>query len=229
MISGVDGRLNIERLTPLAKDAPENYSTTLYLHKNQAENADAWIVGRNSVQELAFPNVLDFSNEPATQNFNTYVADRKTNKGVVIFDSRGITDYTCNTIMDDEIIIVLGQTVSDKYLDLLKERNISYLFAGKDGYDLNVALDILSKDFGFDTFTLVGGATINGAFLKAGLIDELLLQLYPGIDGLSGVSSIFETKGLKDYKPALGQSLELVDVQKEEFGILYLRYKFHKN
>ncbi len=147
---------------------------------------------------------------------------------VVVFDSKGITDFTSNTILEDEVILVLGKTVSDKYLSLLKERNISYLFAGEDGYDLHQAIKILNEDFGLHTFTLVGGATINGAFLKAGLIDELLLQLYPGIDGLSGISPIFEYKGEKDEQPAQGQSLELIDVQKEDFGILYLRYKFHK-
>lgn len=228
MISAVDGRLSTERYSPLYGDAPEYFSNNLYLQKNMEQNADAWIVGRVSVQELAYPNTLDFPNEPAPQNFETFVSDRKTKKAVVVFDSKGITDFTNNTIMEDEVIVVLGKTVSDKYLSLLKEHNISYLFAGEDGYDLHQAIKILNKDFGLNTFTLVSGATINGAFLKARLIDELLLQLYPGIDGLSGISSIFETKGTKNEKPALGQSLELIDVQKEEFGILYLQYKFHK-
>lgn len=229
MIGSVDGRLSTERYSKLYGGAPEYFSNELYLKKNLEQNADAWIVGRNSVKELAYPNSLEFNDEPATENFETFVAQRKTKKAVVVFDSKGLTDFTSNTIMDDEVIVVLGQKVSDKYLSFLKERNISYLFAGEDGYDLRLAIKTLNEYFGLYTFTLVGGATINGAFLKAGLIDELLLQLYPGIDGLSGVSSIFETKGTIDDKPAMGQSLELIDVQKEAYGILYLHYKFHKN
>lgn len=228
MISSVDGRLSTDRYTPLRGDAPASFSNDLYLKKNLEQNADAWIVGRVSVQELAYPDLLDFSAEAPTKNFETFVADRKTKKAVVVFDSKGITDFTSNTIMEDEIIVVLGHNVSDKYLSYLKERNISYLFAGKDGYDLHQAIKILNEYFSLYTFTLVGGATINGAFLKAGLIDELLLQLYPGIDGLSIIPSIFETSGTEDEKPASGQSLELIDVENEEFGILYLRYKFHK-
>lgn len=229
MISSVDGRLWIERFSPLyGENVPANYSTDLYLQKNIEQKADAWIVGKTSVQELAFPGTLDFSKEAPTTNFETYAADRKTKKAVVVFDSKGSIDFTSNTIMEDELIVVLGETVSDKYLAYLRERNISYLFAGAQGKDLNLALKILSETFGLNIFTLVGGGTINGAFLKAGLIDELLLQLYPGVDGLAGVPAIFEYHGKAEELPAKGQQLELLDIEKKEHGIVYLRYRFHK-
>ena len=50
----------------------------------------------------------------------------------------------------------------------------------------------LRAEFGIETLSLQGGGIINGAFLKAGLLDELSLLIYPGIDGLSGVPSVFE-------------------------------------
>lgn len=229
MISSVDGRLWIERFSPLyGNNAPTSYSTDLYLQKNIEQEADAWIVGRTSVQELAFSGTLDFSKESPTKNFETYKANQETTGAVVVFDSKGVTEFTSNKIMDANIIVVLGKTVSDKYLTFFKDRNISYLFAGTDGYDLNLALKILSESFGLNTFTLVGGGTINGAFLKAGLIDELLLQLYPGVDGLAGVPSIFEYHGKAEELPAKGQQLELLDIEKKEHGIVYLRYRFHK-
>jgi len=50
MIGTVDGRLRTERYSPLHGDAPEYFSNDLYLKKNLEQNADAWIVGRVSVQ-----------------------------------------------------------------------------------------------------------------------------------------------------------------------------------
>ena len=73
-----------------------------------------------------------------------------------------------------------------------------------------------------------GGGILNGALLAEGLVDELSLVVYPGIDGLSGVPSIFEyVGGATDY-PAAGQSLQLLSAEQREHGVMWLRYKFHK-
>lgn len=65
------------------------------------------------------------------------------------------------------------------------------------------------------------------AFLQAGLIDELSLVIYPGIDGSAGSTSIFHYIGKGN--PSQGQSLELLSVKEMEDGVVWLRYKFHKN
>jgi riboflavin biosynthesis pyrimidine reductase len=53
-------------------------------------------------------------------------------------------------------------------------------------------LETLGKAFGLKILLLEGGGRINGSFLKAGLIDEISLLAFPGIDGLSGMPTIFE-------------------------------------
>ena len=105
--------------------------------------------------------------------------------------------------------------------------NISYVFGGHDGFDLHAALGSLYTDFGIKSISLQGGGIINGAFLNAGLIDELSLVMYPGIDGLSGVPSIFEYAGKPDDMPAQGQSPELKPVERLDKGVVWLRYEFH--
>lgn len=90
------------------------------------------------------------------------------------------------------------------------------------------AMDVLGSDFGFTHLRLEGGGTINGTFLKAGLQDDLSLLIYPGIDGLSGVSSIFEYHGKADELPAAGQALELKLVETLQDGMVWMQYKFHK-
>lgn len=49
-----------------------------------------------------------------------------------------------------------------------------------------------------------------------------------GIDGLSGVPSIFEYVGSATDRPAAGQSLQLLSAEQREHGVMWLRYKFHK-
>ena len=68
-------------------------------------------------------------------------------------------------------------------------------------------MEELGKAFRLKTLLLEGGGRINGSFLKAGLIDEISLLVYPGIDGLSGMPTIFEHAGGEDGQPAVGQTL----------------------
>lgn len=50
---------------------------------------------------------------------------------------------------------------------------------------------------GFDVkrMGIVGGPTINTAFLKAGLLDEVDIPIGPGIDGRAEMPSVFEGGG----------------------------------
>lgn len=48
-------------------------------------------------------------------------------------------------------------------------------------------------------------------------------------DGLSGVPSIFEYVGGATDCPAAGQSLQLLSAEQREHGVMWLRYKFHKD
>jgi len=49
--------------------------------------------------------------------------------------------------------------------------------------DLAQAVSLLGQHFGIRRLLLEGGGHINGAFLEAGLVDELSLLVVPGIDG----------------------------------------------
>lgn len=102
-----------------------------------------------------------------------------------------------------------------------------FIFAVEDGFDLPHALEILGSEFGIKAVSLQGGGIINGAFLKAGPIDEISIVIYPGIDGLSGISSIFESVGAPDNLPAQGQSLGLKAVSQLGEGVVWLRYSVH--
>lgn len=98
----------------------------------------------------------------------------------------------------------------------------------EDPTALDEALSVLYDKFGVRKISLQGGGIINGAMLAAGLISELSLIIYPGIDGLTTSPSIFEYLGASDERPASGQSLELISSQTFDNGIVWLRYRFHR-
>ncbi|WP_236961760.1 dihydrofolate reductase family protein [Methylobacterium sp. XJLW] len=105
---------------------------------------------------------------------------------------------------------------------------MSYVFAGPDGWNLAKAMDALGEVFGVGTLLLEGGASINGAFLKAGLIDEISVLIQPTVDGLAGVQSIFEYRGGPDERPGAGQALRHMSTETLEGGMVWLRYRVEK-
>ena len=91
------------------------------------------------------------------------------------------------------------------------------------------AMEIIHERFRINKISLQGGGIIDGAMLAAGLLDELSLVIYPGIDGLTTTSpSIFEYLGASVERPANGQTLELLSSETRSHGFVWLRYKFHK-
>lgn len=227
--SSVDGRLVADRWTlPFnGKDIEEVLS--VYTEIKDSYPADAWILGRISVQKHFFPKIFSASGCTPASFFETYIANRDSKRSLIVFDSKGIIRYTDYKVYGDNIITVLGENISEEYLEHLRQIGISYLFAGKDGHDYSKALEILQKDFGMRLVLLDGGGALNGEFLRQKLIDELSLVIYPGIDGLSGISAIYEYRGNTSEFPAKGQSLELKEITPCRDGVVWIKYKFHKN
>ena len=72
---------------------------------------------------------------------------------------------------------------------------------------------------GYKKILLVGGATINGLFLKQNLVDELFLTIEPKIFGYG--KNIVEGN-------LLNTSLQLISIKKiNKFGTLLLKYKIN--
>jgi 5-amino-6-(5-phosphoribosylamino)uracil reductase len=75
------------------------------------------------------------------------------------------------------------------------------------------------------TLLLEGGGTINGAFLKAGLIDEISILMYSGVDGLAEVPSISEYSGQPDERAAAVRSLRHLAAESLEGEMVWLQYR----
>ena len=101
-----------------------------------------------------------------------------------------------------------------------------YIFGGERTLDLGRALDILNRELGIKRLEVNGGGVTNGAFLRAGLIDEISLAILPAVDGTKGAPCVFDIgEGNGAAAPLRGMMLESSEVL--EGGAVWLRYRVH--
>ncbi len=226
-MSSVDGRLLTERWTEPFNGKSKGELMGVYAAIGRKLNADAWMFGKNTLQEGYFPKKFHTSDKTPLAHPIPYLAHKTSSRLFVVIDPDADILYESSAVRGDRIVTVLPETAPAAYLEYLQQRDISYLFAGVKGDELNAAMKALAETFGVETLSLQGGGIIDGAFLQAGLIDELSLVVYPGIDGSASSPSIFEYIG-REQAPARGLSLELLSTETVQDGVVWLRYKFHK-
>ena len=124
----------------------------------------------------------------------------------------------------DPVVVVLAEAVGDAHLAGLRAEGVSYIFAGRHAIDLTLALEILNRELGVKRLLLEGGGVANGAFLRAGLVDEISLALLPAVDGAKGASSVFHSsEDAADPAPLTAMSLQSSEVL--DGGAVWLRYR----
>ena len=122
-----------------------------------------------------------------------FIADDSAAFFAVAFDRQGRLGWTGPTIVDEDpgyggahIVEVVTEQVSDAYLAYLAHTGISYIIAGEEDLDLPLALHKLAAVLGIETLALEGGSVLNGAFQRAGFIDEVSLVVSPQIADAAG-------------------------------------------
>jgi 5-amino-6-(5-phosphoribosylamino)uracil reductase len=226
MTSSVDGRQLVDRWT---KPATGISSEVLRGHYDQVYkrlDTSGWIVGRKTMGYYAKESQpQDAGPDLSHQHHHEHhFADRQGRPLAIGVDLKGKLHYDSDEAEGDHIVTILGHQVSPAYLEKLASVGVSYVLAGEGDGGLADALDAVGEGFGIDRLCLQGGGTINGVFLKAGLIDEISLLVYPGIDGLSGIPSIFDYHGTADERPAAGLSLRHIFTETLDGGTVWLRY-----
>ena len=134
-----------------------------------------------------------------------------------------------NVFWSDPLIEILTEDVPDSYLRFLREKGISYLFAGKrwGKPDLPLALEKLRAKFGVKKLMLEGGGETNGSFLRDGLVDEVSLLLTPVADGRPGEPALFDVEGEQPRKAIA--KLRLKSVKKAASDMLWIKYAVKKD
>ena len=215
MLSSLDGRTDsdaVEAVTPSGE-----YEAT-----SAQFPFDAWACGRATMQEILGDDepFAPAANTPAGPR-PVYVA-RQAKLYAVSFDTLGKLRWTGPDVRGDQLVCVVSERAPADYVDGLRARGISHIVTGAEGIDLADAVGKLGAHFGVRTLLLEGGGHINGAFLRAGLIDEVSILLVPGIDGRSSVASVFD--GV-DAAQGTAVALKLKSVEQRAGDLLWLRYE----
>ena len=121
--------------------------------------------------------------------------------------------------------MVLTEQIDDAHLAGLRRDGVSYIFAGAQELDLGRALEILNRELGIKRLEVNGGGLTNGSFLRAGLVDEISLAIFPAVDGAKGAPCVFDSAedDTATSAPVLAMTLESSEVL--EGGAVWLRYR----
>jgi 2,5-diamino-6-(ribosylamino)-4(3H)-pyrimidinone 5'-phosphate reductase len=113
-----------------------------------------------------------------------------------------------------------------EYLAHLRRLQIPYLISGEQQVDLGRILEKMSALLGIECIVSTAGSRLNGALLRAGLVDEISLVLLPAVIGGSATPTLFRS-------PELGPEdwpvrLELLSAKTEPTDRVCLHYRIVK-
>ncbi|MCL6443458.1 MAG: RibD family protein [Alicyclobacillus sp.] len=185
MFASVDGRIatargrNVVEWTALGLDGGANdVAHQLCDHLD----CDGMISGSESV--------LVWGNHSVPLQTPTYWPKKP--KAFIVIDGRGRIQWA----QTDGLIVITREDAPLAYKEQLKMKGINFIEAGcGEHVDLSSALAALYSR-GFRRLALTGGGAINGAFLRAGLVDEISIVIAPLVVGGVGVPTVFDGSGL---------------------------------
>lgn len=213
MMESVDGRIDCAMTEQI--DPSDSYYEAL-----EELKCDSTLEGRVTKQ------IHYALKEPFVARDKTPIGDTGYHKAVegnrfdIAMDTHGVLRWP-DKAREDKLLVITDENCPKEYHDCLTDNCISWIAVGKDGIDLAAAMEILNREFGVERLAVVGGGNINGAFLNAGLLDEISVMIGPGIDGRKEMTSVFDGIADTDKKPT---PLMLEAISKFDNGTVWLRY-----
>jgi 2,5-diamino-6-(ribosylamino)-4(3H)-pyrimidinone 5'-phosphate reductase len=182
---------------------------------------EAMLGGSNSLVPAGAPP-LDLP-APATRAdlHRDFVPDQRS-RWFVVVDSRGRVRWTYREMGGWHLLVLVARATPAAYLAYLREEGIPYLVAGEARVDLAGALEGLSRRGGVQTVVADGGGRLNGALLRAGLVDEVDVQFLPAIIGAPDAPSLFSGFGLGDDDAPV--QLTPIALENQGHGFFFVRY-----
>jgi 2,5-diamino-6-(ribosylamino)-4(3H)-pyrimidinone 5'-phosphate reductase len=215
MLPSVDGRIVTSRwgLSRALLSEYERTAATL--------DADAWIIGRVSMEPFAGRAPLPRRSPSARIPRTDFVARSDAPSYAIAIDPRGKLRWESGSIDEEHVVTIVTEQVPDRYLAFLRAQNVSYLFGGEDHVDLPRVLRKLRARLGIRRLLLEGGGKINGTFLAAGLVDELSVLVAPVADGSVGTPTLFDAS----ERSGPARHLKLISVERRRGDLLWVRYR----
>lgn len=144
-------------------------------------------------------------------------------KWFTVVDGRGRVHWDQKGGSDFHLLVLVARSTPAEYLAYLRSERIPYLVAGEERVDLLAALRRMQTKLGVNCVLSKAGGGLNGALLRAGLVDELHIVISPALIGGLGTPTAFDG-------PPLGinespTQLRLQAVRTETDGTLWLSYE----
>jgi len=161
---------------------------------------------------------LDLPAPADASGLHTDFLPEGTARWFVVVDSRGRVRWEYKEMGGWRLLVLVAEATPAGYLAMLRQESIPYLVTGGDRVDLALALRRLHDVLGVTTLVSTAGGLLNGALLRAGLVDEVDIQFVPGIIGGPDGPSLFE--GFAG--PAT--RLEPISFEDQGEGFFFVRY-----
>lgn len=197
----------------------ERYRNNAFLEGSGSFVAEAEEAARIAVQDVPGATARDF--------LPSEVVDAPGRAGwFVAVDSRGRLRSGIKEFAGWQgwhTLHLVSRSTPDDYLAFLRQTGIPYFVTGVGHVDLPEALSKLRMVLGIDRIVCTAGSRLNGALLRAGLVDEVSLVFLPALIGGTDTPTLFRS-------PDLGEAewptrLELLSVQSEPLGRVCVRYR----
>lgn len=212
MMMSIDGRIDCG-MTSKLRGVDEYYATL------DALDAPSRVSGRVTA-ELEMADGPWTAINPASYGKRDFSRAVDADAYEIVFDTHGSLAWGRGTDYTRPLLIVVSEQAPAEYLAYLDGQGISWIACGTDKIDAPGAVEIMGREFGIARMATVGGGNINGAFIDAGLTDEVSVLIGPGIDGRAGMAATID--GLPaDREPV---QLKLKHVESYDDGAVWLRY-----
>jgi 2,5-diamino-6-(ribosylamino)-4(3H)-pyrimidinone 5'-phosphate reductase len=189
----------------------------------------ATMMGSGTVQREGAPwrELASFAGD-ASSLYADYLPEEvvsRTSHWSILVDGRGRcrSGYKATEQPGGHILHLVSSSASPEYLAFLRDERIPYLVGGQAHADLEGALRKLYALLGVRAMCLWGGGSLNGAMLRAGLVDEVHLILKPALIGGRQTPTLADCDDLTaEEVPTV---LRLVSARPQEHGFLWLHYE----
>jgi len=221
--TSVDGRIRTERWSEPAIGTRPNVVALTDRQTLSAMEGDGVITGVEMV--AGAPGIAIGRSMTADVHVApNYYAKRLERPLCIVYDPDCLLRLSTNRFEEGQLVLITSRRASEAYLEQARIARVSYVFAGDDGSALGEALSAIQSHFGSTLFVLRADGQTNSVFMAQGMVDQVSVLIFPGLDTISGASSLFESPVEQQKGAAVGKSLLHISTQTLDGGIVWLRY-----
>jgi 2,5-diamino-6-(ribosylamino)-4(3H)-pyrimidinone 5'-phosphate reductase len=123
-------------------------------------------------------------------------------------------------------VALCAESTPASHVRYLHAQQVPAIIAGAERVDLGRALEALYEQFGVKKVRVDSGGVLNGALLRAGLVDEVSVVINPELVGGESPMTIFVAPDLTTNEDVIG--LKLLQVERTQGDYLWVRYQVRK-